>query len=59
MQRTDSTPKRSNYPFTVILILLVHLGLGYALYQKVAQPEKGMEGTELKAIHQQDTPVIP
>lgn len=59
MQRTDYPAKRSNYPFTALLILLVHLGLGYYIYQQVTQPSKGTAGTELKAIQQQDEPAIP
>jgi hypothetical protein len=59
MQRTDYPTKRSNYPFTAMLILLVHLGLGYYIYQHVTQPNTSTNGTELKAINQQDTPAIP
>ncbi|MBK6932586.1 MAG: hypothetical protein IPH12_17695 [Saprospirales bacterium] len=59
MQRTISPAKRSNYPFTAILILLVHLGLGYVIYQQVIQPKNGVDGTELKAIQPQETPAIP
>ncbi len=36
---TSSAPaKRSSYPFSVVLILLAHLALGYYIYQQVAQP---------------------
>ncbi|TNE65532.1 MAG: hypothetical protein EP344_02945 [Bacteroidetes bacterium] len=59
MHRTSSPSKRSNYPLTAVLILLVHLGLGYMIYQEVMKPEKSADGTELKAIYQQDQPAIP
>ena len=59
MQRTMSPAKRSNYPFTVALILLVHLGLGYAIYRQAIHPAKSADGTELKTIKQQDSPAIP
>ncbi len=59
MQRTDSPSKRSNYPLTAVFILLVHLVLGYVIYQQVMQPKKGADGTELKAIQQQESPAIP
>ena len=40
---TLSTPaKRSSYPFSVVLILLAHLVLGYMIYQQVAQPDRAI-----------------
>ena len=42
-----------------MLVLLVHLGLGYYIYQQVANPGTSAHGTELKAIDKQETPAIP
>ena len=56
MQHTTASPKRSKYPRTAVFILLVHLGLGYMIYQEVIRPNNG---TEQKAIQTQETPAIP
>jgi hypothetical protein len=37
MQTTPAPAKRSNYPFSVVLILILHLALGYVIYNKVTQ----------------------
>ena len=58
---TSSAPaKRSNYPFSVVLILLVHLVLGYMIYQKVVHPA-GATSAESKTIaaHQPEKTAIP
>lgn len=39
MQRTTSAPKRSGYPLSGLLILLLHMGLGYAIYQYAIKPD--------------------
>ncbi len=59
MQTTHSPAKRSQYPFSVLLILLVHLGLGYYVYQQMTQATAEKSGTELKAIEQPAAPAIP
>lgn len=56
MQHHTNAPKRSKYPLTAVFILLVHLGLGYMVYQQVIHPNSG---TAQKAIQQQETPAIP
>ncbi|MEQ1745202.1 MAG: hypothetical protein ABMA02_07250 [Saprospiraceae bacterium] len=43
MQRTSSSPKRSAYPLSTALILILHLGLGYAVYQYATTPGAGTE----------------
>lgn len=58
---TLSTPaKRSSYPFSVVLILLAHLVLGYMIYQQVAQPDR-VNPTASKTIVSQKPakPAIP
>lgn len=55
MQYHTDSPKRSKYPFTAILILLVHLGLGYMIYQQV-MPNGG---TDQQTIQHQEAPAIP
>jgi len=59
MQRTVPAPKRSGYPLSALLILLVHLGLGYAIYQYATQPgtpvSAGSKTTNISAT----APVVP
>lgn len=58
MYRTSSAPKRSGYPLSAILILLVHLGLGYAIYQYVANPAPTASTLE-PATNSISTPAVP
>jgi hypothetical protein len=59
MQRTTSAPKRSGYPFSALLILVLHLGLGYAIYQYAIKPgtqaPSAAETTSIPAT----TPAVP
>lgn len=60
MQTSMVPAKRSNYPFSVALILAVHLILGYMMYQKVTQTTTASNGTELKqTTKQQGETAIP
>lgn len=60
MQTTMAPAKRSNYPFSVVLILILHLALGYVIYNKVAAHTANNNGTELKqTTPQQGETVIP
>lgn len=60
MNTTSTSAKRSNYPFSAVLILIVHLALGYMIYQKVVAKPAGTNATELKAISSQpEKPAIP
>lgn len=58
MQTTPAPAKRSNYPFSVVLILILHLALGYVIYNKVTQTA-GSNGTEMKQTTQQGETVLP
>lgn len=58
MHRTASAPKRSGYPLSAILILIVHLGLGYVLYQYVAKPAPAASTSEPTTIAT-STPAVP
>lgn len=49
MNTLSAPAKRSSYPFSVVLILLVHLALGYFIYQQVVQPADANTNTS-KAI---------
>lgn len=53
MQTSMAPAKRSNYPFSVVLILFLHLALGYVIYNKVVAHTAGNNGTELKQPTQQ------
>ena len=58
MNTVIAPAKRSNYPVTVALVILVHLGLGYMIYQEVAKP--GAITTELKKNNpEQAKPAVP
>lgn len=60
MQTTMAPAKRSNYPFSVVLILILHLALGYVIYNKVVDHTASNNGTELKqSTPQQGETVMP
>lgn len=60
MQTTMAPAKRSNYPFSVVLILILHLALGYVIYNKVVAHTASNNGTELKqTTPQQGETVTP
>lgn len=58
MQTTPAPAKRSNYPFSVVLILILHLALGYVIYNKVTQTTDN-NGTEMKQTTKQGETAIP
>ncbi|MCC6460623.1 MAG: hypothetical protein IT260_09155 [Saprospiraceae bacterium] len=60
MQTTLPPAKRTQYPLSVLLIVVVHLALGYLMYQKITQPNPGATQTEANAIAAQpETPAVP
>ncbi len=60
MQTSLAPAKRSNYPVSVVLIVILHLALGYVIYNKVAPTAGNNNGIELKqTTQQQGETVIP
>ena len=60
MQTSLAPAKRSNYPVSVVLIVVLHLALGYVIYNKVAHTAGNNNGIELKqTTQQQGETVIP
>ena len=60
MQTTLAPAKRTQYPLSVVLILIVHLALGYLMYQKIAQPAPDQTHTETNTVAAPtETPAVP
>ena len=58
MNISSAPAKRSSYPFSVVLILLVHLALGYMIYQEAAQPTNANTSTTISTPQPEKT-VVP